>query len=701
MTAMTLIHPPRVVRLLLTSIAVVAAASPATARETKRSRSDVNAKSAARSVRKLTGSRTRMVWIRKGKLVFFDTDDGKGYVEKDLGLNCDRPVITPSGRQVVFIDYGRWTSYVVDWGSDRPTALVEGRVTYVRPDWTDVDDGRPREWIYWQTKENEIRTAPLDDPNSSEVVWKFEGWKPRKGKSTNWQTSADGRRVGATFPWPHNGILDLAEKTQGFEKYGTGCWPQIARDNSYRFFHCVGGAHQYLGMYEPGQEKGWMIRINPRTGSAECPRWLNDTRFVVCTDRPSRKSPWVYIGQFSDNYRKFTTWIPVCADGRNSAVDGWVEAASKKPPAPHRKAASEAPGKDKADTSGSRELGDTWPGTHDGLVFLWEHTTSGNRLEDANGKEIRRCSAKLRGSALPGLGGAARLNGGWMEAEGVSRALQAACRDSDAFTLELTMTASQASTEKELAIAAFAGKGDLKNFALTQLGRRLVLRLRTSRTDKTGKGSGVVVGIVRASKPSHLVVTFDDGVVRAYQDGEYLGAKNVGGDLSTWDPLDLTFGGRSAGRDGWNGDLEAIAILNRAVPAAEVKKRHELASSRYKNRTQPSRIVVDARLLEKTAAPDPSDIDTYPRALAVYAYEVTEVHRGEMEKGSEIHVAHWMILDSKKLQDTRQKGQTYRLTLEKLSDHPELKSEYQANDLESFDATVYVDTASPGDEGAD
>ncbi|MFP4054899.1 MAG: hypothetical protein ACLFV7_13640, partial [Phycisphaerae bacterium] len=70
--------------LLTAALAIATASLPSPAVGGRRS-DDVAPTTASRAsaaVSKLTGSRTRMAWVRDGNLVFFDTTDGR-YVERD------------------------------------------------------------------------------------------------------------------------------------------------------------------------------------------------------------------------------------------------------------------------------------------------------------------------------------------------------------------------------------------------------------------------------------------------------------------------------------------------------------------------------------------------------------------------------------------------------------------------------------------
>ncbi len=683
---MRLFLPSRAYRSVLVTavcLGVLAASAPFALGDDASSMKPTDAASAARVVEAMTGSRTRICWVRGGKLVFFDTDDPR-YIERDYDVEVHRPVITPDGRRVVFIDYDRWNSYIVDWAGKTPTKLVAGRVTFVRPEWT---DGKlTAQWAYWQTKDNRILTAPLSDITKTKTVWTFKGWKPREGKSTNFQTSADGKRAGATFPWPSNGIAPLGREDAEFTKFGTGCWPQIARDNSYRFFHCSGGRHEWLAMYDGRGSKGWWVRINPRTGSAECPRWANDPTFVVATDRPSRRATWVYLGKLSGDFQRFTRWVPVCSDGHNSEAEIWIEKASKRPP---------AKGDPRGGLTPPVAAEKSWPGSHRGLVYLWRNARADNRVLDANGKTVRRCVASMQGLARPTHSHAADLAGGSLRLEKLGGLLASSARKNNEFTLEMVFTPHKRRTQDEQVIFTMSSGPESRNLTISQLRRELVLSLRTSKTDPNAKGCRAVIGTVRAGRKSELTLTFSKGMVRAYLSGKPVGWKKPGGDLSNWADMPVQCGAEVGGGDDWAGSVEAIAVSDRALDGSEIKQRWELMQGREWWRPTDARtFVVEAKLVAKSARPTVKQLGEYVRALAVDAYDVQRVVRGEL-KADRILVSRWVVLDKKNLKDEHVVGKTYRLTVQRLSAHPYLKMESSSNTLDEFDTPEFYNVGPP------
>jgi hypothetical protein len=648
----------------------------------------------------MTGSRTRVVWVRhRGKLVFFDTNEGRGEIERSFrGLTPDRPIITPSGRQVVFVDYGREESHVVNWDGTGLKKVTDGRITHVRmgPDRV--------EWIYVQTKTNGVWTAPLATPQKGELVWKFPT-PPRKGKSTNFQTSADGKVAGATFPWPKCGVALLPQGLgKAFRMLGEGCWPQIARDNSYLCYHCEGGAHQWLVMHDVAADRHWRVRINPRRGSSECPRWSNDVRFVVTTDRPA-KTTWVYVGEFDAEFRRFERWVPVSRRGSNSGPDCWVEGAVEKALVPATKVIRQLSG-----TSSPSAVAAAWPGDHKGLVFLWEAWGKENKIVGADGKVVRQCSAVARGRAVPWHHGAADLTGGALVAEGVADALLAECRKSNEFSIEAVITPVTLRCSQRGSIVSFSAGPKSRNFTLSQEEDHVVLRVERGAAagGETGAGKPFsVCSLLATGRPIHLLVSFRPGYAAGYVNGRRLMARRrhrgnpaggpaaarsavTSGPLSGWGKAELLFGQDAGGGSDWPGRIEGIAIYSRYIGPAEARRKYELYAPRLKKRKTVPQVTLVAALASVTATPRPESIGVYPRCLVLYEYEVRRVLRGRCEH-KRIGVYHWGILDSRKVDLGKDKGGEYRLTVEAFSDNPQLDAERRVSDLEALDLPLYVD----------
>jgi hypothetical protein len=647
----------------------------------------------ARDIESLTGGHTRLAWVRGDAVVFLDTRDGRGEVEWKPGSKPARPIIAPLGRQVIFIAFDEWASHAADWGGGHTRRLVEGRVTSARM------DERGREWIDWQTRENEIRTGPLDRPEPGERVWKFP-YPPRENKTENWQTSADGRRAAASMPWPDVGAAALPSDNGEFVKLGVGCWPQMARDNSYRVFHLYTGRHNQLAFYNAAGSEAWLVPCvpNPRRGGCDTPRWANDPRAIVATD-PSwhELPPDVYVGRFTADFTAIERWVRVTDRGDNREPDIWVAAAARYPGLP-------APGSALLGPAAARA--ETWPGDASGLVFLWRNLTGDNTIRNPEGATRRRCLAALTGVARPARHGAVDLAGGSLAAEGLGAEFLTDLRaGGGAWTFEATISPPGETSGTLMML------GDSTTncaFAVRQEGTALAVVLGgRSAAGADGVRLGELAGARRngrwqADADQRVAVSVGRGRCAMYLNGMRVAEREVATpDPDAWTPGRLTFGANGQGAENWPGLMEGVALFARACSAGEALGRfrayHPKGSARAPVSCQFSR----GRLAAITPTPRPEDIRPYPRALVVYAYDAAAAVRDGTPAPRRIHVAHWAYLDGKPVRLAREVGREYALALERFAAHPHLERERLISSLDDAEPELFLDVGRLSDAAVD
>lgn len=106
---------------------------------------------------------------------------------------------------------------------------------------------------------------------------------------------------------------------------------------------------------------------------------------------------------------------------------------------------------------------------------------------------------------------------------------------------------------------------------------------------------------------------------------------------------------------------------------------------------QRSRLLVNARLTRPGPIPSPEDILPYRNALVVNEYEVVDVVEGTYD-GRVIHIAQWVIRDSKLLPGARKDpGTGFTLAVERYDEHPELEGERLISDREISGLPLYYD----------
>jgi len=312
---------------------------------------DQRARHAARELRDLTGAPTRIVWCQdmgegtdllaygdKFRLMGFDTEDRRGarpILEKEA--NYSKPMITPKGDRIVFSNRKEYMIYVVNWDGSGLKPLLRGHAVDV---WMNPADGT--EWVYYGADPLEgvdqnlksysgFSRFRIDDPSVSEPVW--DKTEVMQLTENNFQLSADGAR--ASLWGPSLGVAELPNVK--WEPYGKGCWPSLAPDNSYVFWHFDGG-HRSMTAYSPGGGNDRRIVINgaPGVDGGEVfhPRWSNHARFFsvsgpleIAGGGPEVE---VYIGRLDDRVTAVEQWARVTYNERADFFpDVWIAGGEK------------------------------------------------------------------------------------------------------------------------------------------------------------------------------------------------------------------------------------------------------------------------------------------------------------------------------------------------------------------------------------
>ncbi|HVW02005.1 MAG TPA: protein kinase [Planctomycetaceae bacterium] len=314
-----------------------------------------------------------------------------------------------------------------------------------------------------------------------------------------------------------------------------------------------------------------------------------------------------------------------------------------------------------------------WPGTYAGLQFVWENSREPNELVDPETEERIKFWVEPHGLAKYSHYDQMDLDRGWYEADasvdrGLAERLRLASQQSNQFALELCLTSERLGDSTPHRIVAVASDPYTYNFVLEQQDDRLLFRLRTT---KGAQDRAVELCRIRAGRPQHLLVTYFQGVLVCYLDGEpVLASLAIQGDFANWGAHPLSFG--SGDNAGWAGQLEGVALHSRFIGAEEARQRATLYRERIRDRKPVARFLVEAKLLRTT--PVPTTGDAPQRALVVCEYEVAESFRGN-DIPAEIRVAHWAVLGGRIVDKRREIGRTYRLQLERFDDNPQLADE--------------------------
>ena len=293
---------------------------------------------------------TRVVWTRdtgKGTdffslsnrliLMGYDSRDGRGErVLLKRRASYAKPLITPSGNEIVYTLRAQNAVFAVPWGKRRRRHIADGFALAV---WLDPATGH--EWVY-VGRDEEATDPPsyrsiyryrLADPGSGELVWDAQ---PVSGDG--FQLSADGRYAGGLFPWPKAGVADLTAGT--WHQLGEGCWTAFSGDGNNIFWY-FDGSHRNLTLVDVETEQRWQVNINDAPGidgfEVYHPRWTNDSRYLVMTGpytvgrrankiRGGGNQVEIWLGEFSADFSSVERWRQITNnDGPDFYPDAWIE----------------------------------------------------------------------------------------------------------------------------------------------------------------------------------------------------------------------------------------------------------------------------------------------------------------------------------------------------------------------------------------
>jgi hypothetical protein len=636
-------------------------------------------------VHTFTGSPTRLVWVQdlldnrdvvaKGnhlRLMGYDSEDGKG---ERLILpgpeNFMRPLITPSGKKIVFTEFHQKKVQVVDWSGKNRKILTNGLALTT---WRDPDDDI--EWVYVARSPlskskgptfRQLYRVQLQNPAVEELVWD----KTVFGATV--QLSGDGRRFSAEIPWPDCAVIDLDKKDA--RRLGKGCWPALAPDNSYRFWF-FDGAHRNINMVD--SRKGTQHKI-PLTGAPGIegnevyhPRWSNHPRYMVMTGpytireggnniRGGGAGIEIYAGRFNKNYTAVEAWVQVSNNQRADFYpDMWVardeedyleivagELASA--PAPHL------------------SEGEHWPIINDTLLFAWDNAAEKNEWSSVAGHLVQAEIAP-EGEARFALNYQMNIGSGWYEAKRLPEPDPDEYTALQAISLEFTLTISGQGKQEDARLVTL-GKEDADQTIVKLEQGRLVLEER----QKGAPVQTLLLGQMPKGE-SHILLQLNGTQVSVRVNGEPKRSyRRKDLPIVSW-PLLI---GDSQQTKKHQSDilLERVALYGGVLQDDEIKKTAQLFLRTQDTPDNIQSIVARVKLISASAIPLPEDIFPYRRGLVVNEYRIVELLQGEI-KDPVILVAHWAILGGETLVNAqRTVGEVYQLRLDVFDNRPELEGE--------------------------
>ena len=675
----------------------------------------------AAEIRKLTGARTRIVWIQDAapdapcvfaerptlRLMGFDSDDpaGEHAILPAVGSYV-KPLITADGKQIVFGNKVDREIYAVNWDGTGLKAIVNG--ADFEDVWTDPRDGVT--WVYGKLLEKRagkdvpvIRRYRVDDSRVNELIWdKLDVYQ--------FQVSGDGKAAcgGGEGGNSMQGMLTLPNGA--FHGFAGGCCPSMSPDASHRTWVFRGhhrGIYVFLPDPQTGKASGVPCEFEGAPGvpaqghEMYHPRWSNNTRFMTMTG-PYLYSAWrwqddvkltgeaaagveIYIGKFADDFQSMAGWVKVSHNKLGDYwPDAWIEPRKGEPAAAPQEA---APAQQAAPAKSA-------PPSTEGLVFEWTNAASASQVIDPKTQAIRLCTGQFRDLARLARHGLMDLAGGAFVVDNADADLLAACRKSGELGIEATITPAHVD-QADAAVITFSSGGS-RNFTLAQVDQWLVLRLRTSATGPNG--SEVPLCTLAAGRPTHVVISYSGrrptgASLLVTVDGRRALIENrLRADFANWAEQHLLFGDDWDRGHNWAGTLEGVAIYGRSIGAAEARARYAACLARMKDRKPAERLVLQGKLVQASKAPDPKSIKPYRRYLSVALYDVEKVLDGKCD-ARRVQVAHWSIMDAKPLKsyEALAPGASCKLVLEPFKDHPEQESERR--EMEDVELPLYLDVA--------
>jgi hypothetical protein len=651
------------------------------------------------TLHEFTGAPTRLVWAQdlldnkdvsaKGqhlRLMGYDSEDGKGErVILSGPENFFRPLMSPSGQQVVFSDFYQRKVEVVDWSGENRHYVTEGRALAV---WQDPVNGI--EWIY--VGRGEVKGSPgpgsdrlyrvqLENPAIEERLWD----KTPFGGALH--VSGDGRRFSAEM----SSCVLIDIERQEVQRKGKGCWPAVAPDHSYRYWF-FDGAHRNLEMVDTRQGTRNRIHLANAPGieghEVYHPRWSNHPRYMVMTGpytirqggnniRGGGGGVEIYVGRFNEDYTDMEEWLQVTTNQRADFYpDLWIK--RNEEPAPE-KALPVIPSSQT--TSSQKES--HWPMVNEKLLFAWENVAAGNEWTSPAG-QLYQGEIVAEGMARFSLNYQMRPDSGWYLATRLPEPEPREYTDVRGISLEFVTSLPAQQKQTNGRLLALGQENENQSILRVDQGF-LVLEERRKGQEmpvmRLGQLPPGQAHVLLNLEPTQVSFKINEAALKIYP------RKHL--ELMAW-PI-MMGGSRSVKSPGWNGLLERVALYTGVLDDQGLEQTAQLFAQMQKSVSVIKPIVVRAELVSSSSIPTPEDILPYRRGLVVNEYRIVELVQGEIQD-KVILVAHWAILDGKSLPEAeRTVGTVYDLRLDAFDNRPELEGERLSMESDNLLLTMYYD----------
>lgn len=194
------------------------------------------------------------------------------------------------------------------------------------------------------------------------------------------------------------------------------------------------------------------------------------------------------------------------------------------------------------------------------LVFAWqggpevivpEEVSATTRLRP-------RSDAQLDKSGI-------RLNGGAVIVDGAQSWLHSPMIRSGEFSLEAVIKPASLDQRGPARIISQSADAYRRNFTVGQEGEWLVIRLRTSESDENGRRNETRICRLKAGERHHLVISYRNGQLLGYLNGEEVARREIRGTLNNWAAFPFLIGDEWNGGRPWKGTISQINVYSRVL----------------------------------------------------------------------------------------------------------------------------------------
>ena len=673
---------------------------------------------------RFTGAPTRIVWVQDTSrgaqdvqaqgnellLMGYDSVDGRG--ERELLSTKDnyaRPLFSADGRQVIYTDRGRGRVMVLRWGSRKPRVLARGTALCSWQDpatktgWVVIGRRVGQAGSYFYRRLVRVR---IDDASISKPVWSTTRVSP-----DNFQLSRNGRFAAGVFPWPNGGLVTL--DPPALSHLGKGCWASLAPDNS-RLAWIFDGPHRHLRISAPDDGPQWKVAVDKVAGLARGgtntataggsemfhPRWSNHVGFLVMTGPYNRKGPInvisgggqqveIYLAKFSKNFRSIAAATRVSKNSRPDFFpDAWIASGPS----------SNVPATALVAPQPTASAAPPWPPTVPGLLWAFQDTHRPVRLPVTEKRPEITCRLKQTGRTRPGRFFELRLSRGTASVQPPLPHLVPHWNSRHTLTLTMLLTMAPGQSKRPgtlLSIQPPVTPGQpasRRRLALVTVPRKSGAGFSLSLVTNDDPASATPLATLGSDTPAHLVIALDNQGVRVRLNGQP--GRRIPLPLDQLQLLPTsrpTWGNNTAAPLASDARISHVTFSVTALTDSQSQPLCDAATRIMKRRSPGRRAVVQARCVETSPVPTPSQIAPYRRALVYHHYRIDRVEKGRLAH-RDILVGHWAILDGKVQPGRRPAiGRPIRLTIEPLEDHAQLDSERQVMEVERIELPQYVD----------